>query len=229
MSVNNLEQSDAARKMVDELESMLYLLIWMGVWGAASAHRASTARGTRDVSDWNDPKRAAKSKRDKMSTCDNMNTLLREFFRAKVPKPNGSNGKEIEIAEWINESYKFLKGLIRDLRACLFDNPDERVGPHARGTQLRETGESDDGSSVSGQGADGHASDSGATPAAKHAAETICDGLIDPFRERTKDPAVDVLFASFAGVLAKYGSIAQSKIAEARAKGGALVDSGNVV
>ncbi|KAJ1718688.1 hypothetical protein LPJ61_006511, partial [Coemansia biformis] len=30
MSVNNLEQSDAVRKMVDELESMLYLLIWMG-------------------------------------------------------------------------------------------------------------------------------------------------------------------------------------------------------
>ncbi|KAJ1717985.1 hypothetical protein LPJ61_006978, partial [Coemansia biformis] len=227
MSVNNLEQSDAARKNVDELESMLYLLIWMGVWGAASAHRASTARGTRKVSDWNDPKRAAEAKRDKMNSASNLGTLLREFFRVRVPKPNGINGKEIEIAEWINESYVILEELVLDLRACLFDNPN--LPPWARSTQPGKPERLGFKESGSDQRANDPSNDSATTPNAEFDDPTVHDGLVDPFRERTKDPAADVLFASFARILAKYGSIAQSKITEAKAKGGALVDSGNVV
>ncbi|KAJ1726209.1 hypothetical protein LPJ61_005348 [Coemansia biformis] len=57
-----------------------------------------------------------------------------------------------------------------------------------------------------------------AKPFAEFEDPTICDGCIDPFRERTKEPAVSVLFDTFAETLNHYASLAQLHINKSEAK-----------
>ncbi|KAJ1718532.1 hypothetical protein LPJ61_006582 [Coemansia biformis] len=142
--------------------------------------------------------------------------ILDEFYKVEVPDPDGSNNEAVELAEWINESYEFLEELVLELRACLFDNPN--LPPWARGTQIDKPERHGFKKSGSGWRAYGPGGNSTANPFAKFEDPTICNGRIDPFRERTKEPAVSVLFDTFAETLNHYASLAQLHINKSEAK-----------
>ncbi|KAI9472828.1 hypothetical protein BX667DRAFT_440944 [Coemansia mojavensis] len=87
MSVNNLRKAKVPRTAVDDMESILYLLIWLGVWGITTEHREQTRGGHRRVVNWSmDVETAIDSKRLTMSSESNLKDLLNEFYTPPVSK-----------------------------------------------------------------------------------------------------------------------------------------------
>ncbi|KAJ2358002.1 hypothetical protein IWW50_000454 [Coemansia erecta] len=81
MSANNLESAKVVRTAVDDMESVLYLLIWKGCWGATIEHRDVTKGKQLEVAKWsmfNDV--AAMSKRVVMQSDDVPDSIVKQFF-----------------------------------------------------------------------------------------------------------------------------------------------------
>ncbi|KAJ2587453.1 hypothetical protein EV177_009595, partial [Coemansia sp. RSA 1804] len=126
MSVNNLRKADVPRTPVDDMESFLYLLIWLAIWGVTVDHRKRTRNESRRIADWNaDVERAIFSKKHLMITDKSLLGLLTEIYSSHHTVSD-------EEREW----YINLRNLVRKLRTVIFDNPNLDVNSAARGTWI---------------------------------------------------------------------------------------------
>ncbi|KAJ2506756.1 hypothetical protein H4217_008955 [Coemansia sp. RSA 1939] len=81
MSVNNLRRENIPRTAVDDMESFLYLLLWLGTWGVTIEHREHTIEKTRMITEWNlDSDMAIGSKRQIMESDKSLHYLLAELY-----------------------------------------------------------------------------------------------------------------------------------------------------
>ncbi|KAJ2562155.1 hypothetical protein IW140_006471 [Coemansia sp. RSA 1813] len=127
MSINNLEASDVIRTELDDWESIIYVLCWLGTFGVNADDEKAHERPDNDFDSLNiekwrigTGKAVAKAKRIDMDT----NKLFVSNIVSQIIK---------------NPSYFHLKHLAVSLRGRLFDNT--RVSPKGRGAL--ETNEDD--------------------------------------------------------------------------------------
>ncbi|KAJ1764378.1 hypothetical protein LPJ74_006660 [Coemansia sp. RSA 1843] len=127
MSVNNLEASKVIRTELDDWESIIYVLCWLGTFGVNADDEKAHERPDNDFDSLNiekwrigTGKAVAKAKRIDMDT----NKLFVSNIVSQIIK---------------NPSYFHLKHLAVSLRERLFDNT--RVSPKGRGAL--ETNEDD--------------------------------------------------------------------------------------
>ncbi|KAI9474357.1 hypothetical protein BX667DRAFT_537708 [Coemansia mojavensis] len=133
MSVNNLRKAKVARTAVDDMESILYLLIWLGVWGITTEHRKQTRGGHRRVVNWSmDVETAIDSKQLTMSSKSNLDKLLNEFYTPPMSELDST--LQAEDDETI-EDYEDLQIIVEEMREAIFDNPN--VPGNAKGTTIR--------------------------------------------------------------------------------------------
>ncbi|KAJ2659241.1 hypothetical protein IWW48_003578 [Coemansia sp. RSA 1200] len=126
MSVNNLRKADVPRTPVDDMESSLYLLIWLGVLGVTIKHRERTRNESRSITDWNASiEKAILSKKLRMRSDELLQDLLAELY-------SSSHIVSDEELEW----YSSLGNLVCELRTTIFDNPNLDVASAARGTWI---------------------------------------------------------------------------------------------
>ncbi|KAI9469392.1 hypothetical protein BX667DRAFT_521015 [Coemansia mojavensis] len=152
MSVNNLRKAKVARTAVDDMESILYLLIWLGVWGITTEHRKQTHDKETQLIEWNmDVGMAIRNKCYAMSSKSNLDILLSEFYTP----PMSELGSTLQAEDnGIVTDYKALKHIIEAMRKMIFDNPN--VPGNAKGTTIRvgntkapaETGHHDNANTV---------------------------------------------------------------------------------
>ncbi|KAJ2849569.1 hypothetical protein IWW36_002544 [Coemansia brasiliensis] len=123
MSVNNLREANVPRTAVDDMESVLYLLIWLGVWGVTTEHRNQTLGEHKRVNNWNiDLTMAIESKCYAMSSVGNLENLLEEFY--KPPASGSGSTSQAEDYDEIIGDYETLKYIIKEVREAIFDNPN---------------------------------------------------------------------------------------------------------
>ncbi|KAJ1860175.1 hypothetical protein LPJ78_005918, partial [Coemansia sp. RSA 989] len=133
MSVNNLRKAKVARTAVDDMESVLYLLIWLGVWGITTEHRKQTRGGHRRVVNWSmDVGMAIRNKRLTMSSKSNLDILLNEFYTPPVSELGSTLQAE---NNGIIADYEDLKRITKAMRKTIFDNPN--VPGNAKGTETK--------------------------------------------------------------------------------------------
>ncbi|KAJ2357673.1 hypothetical protein GGF43_001318 [Coemansia sp. RSA 2618] len=128
MSINNLRCSDAVRTAVDDMESFMYLLIWLGTWGVTAAHRKKTFDSTYPIGDWiRSFERAIISKQSLLSVDHLLDKELDRFY-----------GLDVKLGETdaaVIGDYQFLKSLVQELRTAIFYNPHvEQLDADAIGT-----------------------------------------------------------------------------------------------
>ncbi|KAJ2655531.1 hypothetical protein IWW48_005492 [Coemansia sp. RSA 1200] len=129
MSVNNLRRENVPRTAVDDMESFLYLLLWLGTWGVTIEHREQTIEKTRMITEWSlDSDMAIKSKRQVMESDKSLHYLLAELYGSYTMD------SDIIVSDEEYEWYSRLRNLVRNLRNSIFDNP--RVDSAARGTWI---------------------------------------------------------------------------------------------
>ncbi|KAJ1728404.1 hypothetical protein LPJ72_005492 [Coemansia sp. Benny D160-2] len=129
MSVNNLRRENIPRTAVDDMESFLYLLLWLGTWGVTIEHREHTIEKTRMITEWNlDSDMAIRSKRQIMESDQSLHYLLAELYGSYTMD------SDIIVSDEEYEWYSRLRNLVRNLRNSIFDNP--RVDSAARGTWI---------------------------------------------------------------------------------------------
>ncbi|KAJ2667621.1 hypothetical protein IWW42_005789 [Coemansia sp. RSA 1085] len=122
MSVNNLRKAKVARTAVDDMESVLYLLIWLGVWGITTEHRKQTRGGHRRVVNWSmDVETAIDSKQLTMSSKSTLDILLNEFYTPPMDELGSTSQAE---NNGIVTDYKALERIIEAIRKMIFDNPN---------------------------------------------------------------------------------------------------------
>ncbi|KAJ2157343.1 hypothetical protein GGF46_004578 [Coemansia sp. RSA 552] len=117
MSVNNLKEARVPRTVVDDLESFLYLLIWLGTWGATAEHRQKTRGENRMVYRWLDGEASIDNKRLLMDSESTFNGLLSEFYHRHTSVSSTTSESEHEGLE---NAYSVLEALVEDLRDCLY-------------------------------------------------------------------------------------------------------------
>ncbi|KAJ2645823.1 hypothetical protein IWW40_005841 [Coemansia sp. RSA 1250] len=133
MSVNNLRKAKVPRTAVDDMESILYLLIWLGVWGITTEHRKQTRGGHRRVVNWSmDVETAIDSKQLTMSSKSNLDILLNEFYTPPVSELGSTLQAE---NNGIIADYEVLKRITKAMRKMIFDNPN--VPGNAKGTETK--------------------------------------------------------------------------------------------
>ncbi|KAJ1866234.1 hypothetical protein LPJ55_006024 [Coemansia sp. RSA 990] len=133
MSVNNLRKAKVARTAVDDMESVLYLLIWLGVWGITTEHRKQTHDKETQLIEWNmDVGMAIRNKRLTMSSKSNLKDLLNDFYTP--PMSELGSTLQAEDDETI-EDYEDLQIIVEEMREAIFDNPN--VSGNAKGTTIR--------------------------------------------------------------------------------------------
>ncbi|KAJ2160239.1 hypothetical protein GGF46_002400, partial [Coemansia sp. RSA 552] len=117
MSVNNLKEARVPRTVVDDLESFLYLLIWLGTWGATAEHRQKTRGESRRVCKWLDRETAIDNKVSLMGLMPVFDELLGEFYhRHTSVSSTMSEGEHRDL----EDAYSILEALVEDLRDCLY-------------------------------------------------------------------------------------------------------------
>ncbi|KAJ2776091.1 hypothetical protein H4R18_005854 [Coemansia javaensis] len=195
MSVNNLEGSRAPRTAVDDMESVLYLLCWLGVWGVTVDHRKRTAKLKRKITKWSiDMEEAAYDKRLVMLNNDALGVILEQFCDADTLLP-GEHSEDDGKA--ITDSYVFLADLVLELRGALFDNPDAPLG--ARGTMAKY----------------GHSSADAKAEAAMSARRRM-----NPYEERAKAGVVGHIHEAFVAALDERAARAKNIIEGAQHRAG---------
>ncbi|KAJ2142951.1 hypothetical protein IW136_001809 [Coemansia sp. RSA 678] len=113
MSVNNLEDNSTKRTALDDWESIIYILCWLGTFGWNRATRPSGSVAKMAITSWNDYDEMmnANSKRRDMHSSDNFTGITKEF-NPNIPHISA------------------FKKLVNGLRAVLIDDHDD---PDMRG------------------------------------------------------------------------------------------------
>ncbi|KAJ2122315.1 inducible alternative oxidase 2 [Coemansia sp. RSA 720] len=116
MSVSNLEDKPTKRTALDDWESIIYILCWLGTFGWNSAIRQSDSKRRKNIASWDgdDVEDIAEAKRNHMHSRDNFTGITKGF------NPNISD---------IGRLAKVVKGL----RAVLIDNHND---PDLRGAMI---------------------------------------------------------------------------------------------
>ncbi|KAJ2495736.1 inducible alternative oxidase 2 [Coemansia sp. RSA 1972] len=110
MSVSNLEDEPTKRTALDDWESIIYILCWLGTFGWNSDTKPSDTASKRNIASWDgyDVKMNAKAKRRDMDSSKNFADITEEF-NSDIP------------------NVAFLEDIVEGLRAVLIDdhsNPD---------------------------------------------------------------------------------------------------------
>ncbi|KAJ2752148.1 hypothetical protein H4S06_003988 [Coemansia sp. BCRC 34490] len=122
MSINNLEASNVMRTELDDWESIIYVLCWLGTFGVNTDDEKTHQRldySSLDILRWRNgmDKVVANAKRNHMGSLANfVSNVPRQFVR--------------------DSSYLPLMELVVNLRQTLFDNPN--VSPKGRGTLKKD-------------------------------------------------------------------------------------------
>ncbi|KAJ2158462.1 hypothetical protein GGF46_003747 [Coemansia sp. RSA 552] len=130
MSVNNLKEARVPRTVVDDLESFLYLLIWLGTWGAIAEHRQNTWDVSRRVCKWLDRGTAIVDKKLLMGDGGTLNWLLSEFYHRD---PYTTSTMSEDEREDLKRAYNVLEALVKKFRNCLYRHGREDDSNQAAG------------------------------------------------------------------------------------------------
>ncbi|KAJ2654449.1 hypothetical protein IW148_006366, partial [Coemansia sp. RSA 1199] len=116
MSVNNLEDKPTKRTALDDWESIIYILCWLGTFGWNRAIRQSDSKRRKNIASWDgdDVEDIAEAKRNHMDSSRNF-TEITKGFNPNIPD--------------IRRLAKVVKGL----RVVLIDNHND---PDLRGAML---------------------------------------------------------------------------------------------
>ncbi|KAJ1916975.1 hypothetical protein LPJ71_001881 [Coemansia sp. S17] len=132
MSINNLSESNVKRTVLDDYESMLYLVCWSATLGIGSSqhHREGKDLEKLPIARWRKVPIGAiiEAKRIHFGTDDSLNTNIAAYF-SSAKGSNGVNG---------DSDKNMLTSFVTVLRRMLFDNRGEGVGPECRGTRKIE-------------------------------------------------------------------------------------------
>ncbi|PIA12707.1 hypothetical protein COEREDRAFT_12331 [Coemansia reversa NRRL 1564] len=115
MSIGNLENSNVPRTSLDDWESLIYILCWLGTIGVNSANQNfNKFENTLPIGGWRsgDAKACASQKRLHLRTADNFKHTILEHFIA-------------------HQDYYFLVRVVKELYTTLFYN--SKVSPRTRG------------------------------------------------------------------------------------------------
>ncbi|KAJ2074851.1 hypothetical protein GGH13_001035 [Coemansia sp. S155-1] len=132
MSINNLSESNVKRTVLDDYESMLYLVCWSATLGIGSSqhHREGKDLEKLPIAEWRKLPIGAivRAKRDHFGTENSLNTKIAAYF-SSAKGSNGANG---------DPDKNMLTRFVTVLRRMLFDNRGDGVGPEYRGTRKIE-------------------------------------------------------------------------------------------
>ncbi|KAJ1910776.1 hypothetical protein LPJ71_003103, partial [Coemansia sp. S17] len=132
MSINNLSESNVKRTVLDDYESMLYLVCWSATLGIGSSqhHREGKDLEKLPIAEWRKLPIGAivRAKRDHFGTENSLNTKIAAYF-SSAKGSNGANG---------DPDKNMLTRFVTVLRRMLFDNRGDGVGPECRGTRKIE-------------------------------------------------------------------------------------------
>ncbi|KAJ2157337.1 hypothetical protein GGF46_004572, partial [Coemansia sp. RSA 552] len=192
MSVNNLKEARVPRTVVDDLESFLYLLIWLGTWGAAVEHRQKTRGESRRVCKWLDRETAIDNKVSLMDSESIFNGLLGEFYhRHTSVSSTMSEGEHRDL----EDAYSVLEALVGKLR--------NHLHKYGRGVVANLTAQDSESS--------GSGSESELELKRTHIS-------IDPFVVRTEEKVWRELHEKFTKTFKRYAKVARKRAAKAIAK-----------
>ncbi|KAJ2252240.1 hypothetical protein GGI13_003398 [Coemansia sp. RSA 455] len=132
MSINNLSESNVKRTVLDDYESLLYLVCWsatLGI-GISQHHREGKDFEKLPIARWQKVSLEAiiGAKSIHFGTENSLNTNIAAYFSSA----KGSNGANDDPDK------KMLTRFVTVLRSILFDNTSEGVGPECRGTSKIE-------------------------------------------------------------------------------------------
>ncbi|KAJ2872008.1 hypothetical protein GGH93_004364 [Coemansia aciculifera] len=131
MSINNLSESTVKRTILDDYESMLYLVCWSATLGIGSSqrHRKSKNLEKLPIARWRKVPIEAivEAKRDHFGTEKSLKTKIANFFSSAIGSNNVSDDDDDPDKAWLTD-------LACKLRRTLFDNSSEGVGYECRGT-----------------------------------------------------------------------------------------------
>ncbi|KAJ2050752.1 hypothetical protein H4S04_002410 [Coemansia sp. S16] len=128
MSINNLSESNVKRTVLDDYESMLYLVCWSATLGIGSSqhHREGKDLEKLPIARWRKLPIGAiiEAKSTHLGTENSLNTNIAAYFSCA----KGSNDANDD------PDRNMLTSFVTILRSILFDNTSEGVGPECRGT-----------------------------------------------------------------------------------------------
>ncbi|PIA12514.1 hypothetical protein COEREDRAFT_12686, partial [Coemansia reversa NRRL 1564] len=206
MSLNNLRRSDVPRTVVDDMESTLYLLIWLGVWGVTSVQRENTMDLDRMVSKWGTHiDDAVESKEHRMLSANTLTKLVDEFYNCEVETMQANTSEEYSMIEKIQVSYEMLKSLVLELRGAIFNN--SLIPKTAHGTTIVRNSRTYNSSfhrrieKLKGSMRKFRFQRSEAEPEPR-----------DPFMERGRPENAQKIHAMFMTIFANYAELARSYI-----------------
>ncbi|KAJ2865902.1 hypothetical protein GGH94_001899 [Coemansia aciculifera] len=132
MSINNLSESNVKRTILDDYESILYLVCWSATLGIGSSqrHRKSKDLEKLPIAEWRKGGQSAivRAKRDHFGTEKSLLTNIATYFSSAKDSNNANDDPD----------KKLLTRFVSLLRRIIFDNPSEDVGPECRGTSYIE-------------------------------------------------------------------------------------------
>ncbi|KAJ2557289.1 hypothetical protein GGH12_006212 [Coemansia sp. RSA 1822] len=116
MSVNNLEDKPTKRTALDDWESIIYILCWLGTFGWNSDTKPSDSMSNWKIESWDgyDVKMIANAKRSDMHSSDNFADITKEF-NPSIPHS------------------AVLEDIVEGLRAVLIDDHKD---PNLRGAMI---------------------------------------------------------------------------------------------
>ncbi|KAJ1763914.1 hypothetical protein LPJ74_006743, partial [Coemansia sp. RSA 1843] len=124
MSINNLLMSNVKRTQLDEWESLIYVLCWLGTTGVNPADEERYDRAERrEINKWQgtEPEDVAISKRDKLSTLSNFaNDILAKFLKLPGYSQLWLLIRDLYKTLFFNESYSLLFHGTRAVDESLF-------------------------------------------------------------------------------------------------------------
>ncbi|KAJ2055055.1 hypothetical protein GGI17_006750 [Coemansia sp. S146] len=133
MSINNLSESTVKRTILDDYESLLYLVCWSATLGIGSSqhHRESKDLEKLPITRWRKVPIGAivEAKRDHFGSEDSLKTKITNFFSSAIGSNNVSDDDDDLDKAW-------LTNFVCELRRTLFDNID--AGYDCRGTSKFE-------------------------------------------------------------------------------------------
>ncbi|KAJ1728345.1 hypothetical protein LPJ61_004082 [Coemansia biformis] len=206
MSVNNLERADVQRTEIDDMESVLYILLWHGVRGVTAGDRGMTADKESIIDVWNaDRSDAAMSKRNLLRDFGAMVAILRDFHEPTANLTDNDAADEHRKVEIARMWYDKLTRITIGLHASLFRNPD--APPDARGTNPSPIASDWDDSEP-------------ATGAKPTTAAVSCKerfkSLTDPFKVRADPDIANKLYNAFVDKFNEYIRSIRQIVAVAR-------------
>ncbi|KAJ2085077.1 hypothetical protein IW138_006494 [Coemansia sp. RSA 986] len=149
MSINNMEISNVKRTQLDDWESLIYVLCWLGTTGINQDDEKLFDRADGlPIGDWQgiSPEKVATSKRDKLQTPDSfVNNILAKFLKLPGYSRLRALVGVLYMKMFFNESYSsFFHGTITKAKPLLVEEDDSDEETSSPDSPVDQDEEQDD-------------------------------------------------------------------------------------